>query len=150
MQGSLDLQLLERKPSLKELFRIATWIEVFPKVTRHQSKTIKNSVSVSYQKVKYKNGDYGFRINFRIGCVILKELGWKAKDKIMIFQNDDDPFLFKLMKSESEAGFTLKRSSNNCCVSFKWSSNVPLKPKNGFIVDHEIFNENILGFRAKD
>jgi len=147
----------KKKPTiarpLKKIFLSSNWEEVKPKShlysKRGQNKDI---VSVGFYVIKKDETKTTTRVNIRIGTNVISKLSWKENNKIVVFQDKDDIFNFKLVKTENGTGYTLKPPSGTLTsfmVSFQWPHlTVPLDDKRNKIVEHEIFNGNILVFRV--
>jgi len=145
---------LKEESQLRKCFLNSNWEEIFPRsIARNNFQKNKEIVQIQFYTIKKPNVlTQSQVVSIRMGENVLNKLGWKKNNKIVVFQAKDDLFSLKLVRTENGNGYTLKSQNGKlpmCFISFTWPhKNVPLEERPYRIVEHEIFNGNILVFRA--
>jgi hypothetical protein len=90
-------------------------------------------------------------IHIRFGAEIIEELGWKVKDKIVIYFDKKDSLIFRLCKTENGKGYTLARTAAQAVyeIKFKWKDKIKLAHRSMTSVDYYVKNNQLIIFSAE-
>ena len=107
-----------------------------------------NDIAVAFKK---NNKGAVNRVKIRIGCGLIKNLGWKAKDSIVPLNSKDDVLAFRLIKSEAGSGYSLTKEpgSRHFHVTFKWKLAFALPEMASTIVEHYCPRDEYVIFSAR-
>jgi hypothetical protein len=111
-----------------------------------------NEIRVGFQRNK-KHLEYANQVKVHFGDEILKELKWELGDKIGIFFDPDDHFMFKLAKVQTVKSYTLSKQTkcSYSMVTFPWpheSIKIVIRPAE--VVDFYIHKGQVLIFAVSD
>ena len=104
------------------------FIELRPTRRGNTGEYLGDKVTVTFYKHKkaLKNLDivHSIRLTITLGGYVCKKYGFKAKDKVAILVDQDNPFLMRIKKSD--IGYTLAESSSSRLIlSVTWPYKTP-------------------------
>lgn len=139
---------LQKKFSLRELIDNVDWIAITNKKSHFNPRMGDNEIHVGFRR-KTKGSKID-RVRIRIGKDVMKILGWNFKDKINISHHPDDLLSFRLIKSESGAGYKLKNQAGctNGLIDFVWDLELPLRERKASPVEYFTPRDEYVVFRV--
>lgn len=110
-----------------------------------------DDIRVAFLAQNKKTPDIIETVHIKFGSEIVEELGWRSKDKIVIFFDKKESLIFRMCKTENGKGYTLSRSPNALTfeIKFKWKDKIKLFHRVMSSVDYYVKNNELIIFSAE-
>lgn len=110
-----------------------------------------DDVRVGFKSSDKNNPDKVDTVEIRLGKEVIEEMGWKSKDKIVVYIDKRKSLNFMLCKTEKGKGYAINQQVGltTYFLRFRWREDLRLVQRPLSSVDYYIKNNQLIVFSAE-